>query len=112
LPVNIYEMSSWTRAIVIPLTILYGLKPCWPVPPHARIDELFSPSPAGRGRRGSKRAGAPGEGLNWRSFFLILDRALRLYDRCPVKPGRQRALHRATRWMVDHIDHSEGLAAI
>ena len=60
-PINIYEMSSWTRAIVIPLTILYGLKPCWPVPRHARIDELLS-SPAGRGRRGSQRAGAPGEG--------------------------------------------------
>src|SRR6266581_627316 len=43
-PVNIYEMSSWTRAIVIPLTILYGLKPCWPV--HVDIDELL-PSPSG-----------------------------------------------------------------
>src|SRR5712675_1933173 len=31
--INIYEMSSWTRAIVIPLTILYARKPCWPVPP-------------------------------------------------------------------------------
>jgi len=56
-PVNIYEMSSWTRAIVIPLTILYGLKPCWPVPPHARLDELVPTSPSGRGRRE-----APGEG--------------------------------------------------
>src|SRR3989475_8364856 len=40
-PINIYEMSSWTRAIVIPLTILYARKPCWPVPSRARIDELF-----------------------------------------------------------------------
>src|SRR5438046_4666174 len=79
-PLNIYEMSSWTRAIVIPLTILYGLKPCWPVPRHARIDELL-PSPAGRGSLGSQRAGAPGEGLNWRSFFLILDRALTIAAR-------------------------------
>ena len=110
-PINIYEMSSWTRAIVIPLTILYGLKPCWPVPRHARIDELL-PSPAGRGRRGSQRAGAPGEGLNWRTTFLRFDRALKIYDRLPRKPGRQRALHRATSWMFDHFDRSEGLAAI
>src|SRR5438876_11458170 len=27
-PVNVYEMSSWTRAIVIPLTILNARKPC------------------------------------------------------------------------------------
>src|SRR2546428_10394445 len=40
-PINIYEMSSWTRAIVIPLTILYARKPCWRVPSHARIDELY-----------------------------------------------------------------------
>src|SRR4051812_22973848 len=44
-PINIYEMSSWTRAIVIPLTILYARKPCWPVPSHARLDELFTGKP-------------------------------------------------------------------
>src|SRR5215831_9131114 len=27
LPVNLYEMSSWTRAIVIPMTVLYALRP-------------------------------------------------------------------------------------
>ncbi len=26
-PVNIWEMSSWTRGIVIPLAILYAIKP-------------------------------------------------------------------------------------
>src|SRR5437879_8127056 len=36
---NIYEMSSWTRDIVIPLTILYARKPCWPV--QFGVDELF-----------------------------------------------------------------------
>src|SRR5213594_5112218 len=85
-PINIYEMSSWTRAIVIPLTILYGLKPCWPVPPHARLDELVPTSPSGRGRRE-----APGEGLNWLTVFLRLDRSLKVYDCSPVKPGRQHA---------------------
>ena len=114
-PVNIYEMSSWTRAIVIPLTILYGLKPRWPVPPQARIDELFSPSPprtwsaspTGRSLNRSR-----GEGLNWRTAFLLLDRALKIYDRLPPKPGRERAITRATRWMLDHFERSEGLAAI
>ena len=24
---NLYEMSSWTRAIIVPLSVLYGLKP-------------------------------------------------------------------------------------
>src|SRR5665213_1966123 len=34
---NIYEMSSWTRGIVIPLAILYAQKPYWPVPEWARV---------------------------------------------------------------------------
>jgi squalene-hopene/tetraprenyl-beta-curcumene cyclase len=41
LRVNIYEMSSWTRAIVVPLTILYGHKFRWPAPERARLDDLF-----------------------------------------------------------------------
>src|SRR3989441_10344057 len=110
-PINIYEMSSWTRAIVIPLTILYARKPCWPVPSDARIDELFSdrPSPSGRGQgEGVRKTPA----LNWRSAFLILDRALKLYDRLPWKPGRRRAVGRASQWMLEHFERSEGLAAI
>jgi squalene-hopene/tetraprenyl-beta-curcumene cyclase len=99
-PVNIYEMSSWTRAIVIPLTILYARKPLWEVP--VTLDELLT-RPSGRGER---------EGLNWRRFFLTLDRALKAYDRLPSKPGRARAVRRASAWMMQHFERSEGLAAI
>ena len=105
-PINIYEMSSWTRAIVIPLTILYARKPCWPAPSHARIDELFcDPS-----RKTAAFDYTPG--FNWRNAFLGLDRALKLYDRLSWKPGRERAVRRASEWMLEHFERSEGLAAI
>src|SRR5216684_1022448 len=39
---NIYEMSSWTRGIVIPMTILCTLRPDWRLPEHATVDELFN----------------------------------------------------------------------
>src|SRR3979409_2043480 len=39
---NIYEMSSWTRGIVIPMAILSSLRPEWPLPETARVDELFN----------------------------------------------------------------------
>jgi len=32
LPINIYEMSSWTRAMVVPLTILYAHRFTWSAP--------------------------------------------------------------------------------
>src|SRR5712664_2328679 len=38
---NIYEMSSWTRGIVIPMAILCALRPGWRLPERARVDELF-----------------------------------------------------------------------
>src|SRR5262245_18687210 len=102
--INIYEMSSWTRAIVVPLTILHAHKPCWPV--HTRLDELF--------RDPSNRTSALdwGPGISWRNFFVCLDRALKLYDRLPWKPGRQRAVRAARDWILEHLDRSEGLAAI
>jgi squalene-hopene/tetraprenyl-beta-curcumene cyclase len=104
--INIYEMSSWTRAIVIPLTVLYARKPRWPVPPDVRIDELFCDA-------SRKTAAFDFEpGLSWRNFFLALDRSLKLYDRLPWKPGRERAVGRASSWMLEHLDRSEGLAAI
>jgi squalene-hopene/tetraprenyl-beta-curcumene cyclase len=104
--INIYEMSSWTRAIVIPLTVLYARKPHWPVPPHVRLDELFCDV-------SRKRAAFDFEPkLSWRNIFLGLDRLLKLYDRLPWKPGRERAVGRAAAWMLEHLDRSEGLAAI
>src|SRR5712692_9809646 len=39
--INLYEMSSWSRGILVPLAILYALKPCWPVAESMHVDELF-----------------------------------------------------------------------
>jgi squalene-hopene/tetraprenyl-beta-curcumene cyclase len=35
---NIYEMSSWTRGIVIPMAILSALRPNWRLPEFAHVD--------------------------------------------------------------------------
>lgn len=104
---NIYEMSSWTRAIVIPLAILYATKPQWSLPLHANVDELY--------RDPSRKTAAfdwDDQALSWRNLFLALDRALKLYERLPWKPLRERALRQAREWMLTHLERSEGLAAI
>ncbi len=104
---NIYEMSSWTRGIVIPLMILYSVKPLWPLPAHARVDELF------RDPKNKTAAFAwDSQILTWRNFFLTLDRAFKLYERIPFKPFRGKALARARQWLIDHLQRSEGLGAI
>ena len=104
---NIYEMSSWTRTIVIPLAILYAHKPRWSLPAHARVDELFR-DPA----RKTAAFDWDRQFFTWRNFFLALDRAFKLYERLPWKPLRQRALEQARQWLLEHLERSDGLGAI
>ena len=49
LPLNfLYQMSSWTRAIVVSLSIVHAANPQRPVPAGFNLDELWAPgvSPA------------------------------------------------------------------
>ena len=105
--INIYEMSSWTRGIVIPMAILSALRPDWRLPEHARVDELFKdPSNKTAAFDWSKQL------ISWKNFFLALDRALKAYEKLPWKPLRQRAIREAKQWMLHHIERTDGLAAI
>ena len=104
---NIYEMSSWTRGIVIPMAILSALRPDWRLPERARVDELFKDI--------SHKAAAfdwSKQLISWRNVFLAIDRGLKLYEKLPWKPLRNRALREAKAWMLAHMERSEGLAAI
>jgi squalene-hopene/tetraprenyl-beta-curcumene cyclase len=104
---NIYEMSSWTRGIVIPMAILSTLRPDWRVPESAHVDELFKdPSHKAAAFDWSDKL------ISWKNFFLALDRGFKLYEKSPWKPLRQRALREAKQWMLDHMERSEGVAAI
>ncbi|MBV9887921.1 MAG: squalene--hopene cyclase [Acidobacteria bacterium] len=104
---NIYEMSSWTRGIVIPMAILSALRPDFRLPEHARVDELFvDPSHKESAFDWSDSL------ISWRNFFLAADRAMKLYEKLPWKPLRNRALREAKAWVLEHIERTEGLAAI
>src|SRR5260370_658053 len=79
--INIYEMSSWTRGIVIPLMILSARKPRFTVQSSLAVDTLFrDPSRKLQAFDWDKRV------LSWRNFFLTLDRCVKLYERVPWKP--------------------------
>ena len=68
---NIYEISSWSRSILVPLAIIYAKKPFKKIPPEQGIDELFVGGRANsilRLRMDRKQL------FSWRNFFLVLDR--------------------------------------
>lgn len=97
---NIYEMSSWSRAILIPLSIIWAHKPRCAVDPSAGITELYA------ARRPRARAGF------WPTVFHGVDRGLKLLEKLPVKPSREVALRRAERWILRRLEGSDGLGAI
>jgi squalene-hopene/tetraprenyl-beta-curcumene cyclase len=105
--VNLLEMSSWTRAIVVPLTIIYARRPDWEIPQSARVEELFRHS-----SRKPAMFGWDASIFSWRNFFLAMDAMLKMYERVPWKPLRQRALTAAECWLREHLERSEGLATI
>src|ERR1700723_4629217 len=106
-PINIYEMSSWTRGIVIPLSLIYAHKPDWRLPEGVTATELFK-------EPGSKPKSFKWDSsvISWKNLFLTLDRALKLYERLPWKPFRDLAPSLARKWMVDRLERSEGLGTI
>ncbi len=105
--INLYEISSWSRGILVPMAILYALRPPWRIPESARLDELFR-DPEHR----YKAFAWDGSVFTWRNFFLCIDRVMKFVERLPWKPFRQRALRAAESWLMEHLERTEGLAAI
>lgn len=105
---NIYEISSWSRQILIPLSICYAKKPFKKIPDEWNIDELFP-----QGRHGSAlRLKWDKKLFSWRNFFLVLDRLCHGFERIHIRPLRSVALRAAENWMLARLEKSDGLGAI
>jgi squalene-hopene/tetraprenyl-beta-curcumene cyclase len=101
-PINLYEMSSWTRGIVVPLSIMWASKPYCPVPEHLNIGELLLDKSVNM----SARRGF------WKTIFNTTDYTLKLLERKRWSPSREKALKSCEQWMITHFDKSDGIGAI
>ncbi len=105
---NIYAMSSWTRTIVVPLTIFSAYRPVRQVPAAKGIGELFvQPSqtrlwPLPPTRRL----------LTVHNLFLGLDWVLKRLEMWEPRALRQAAVAKASAWMRAHFADSDGVGAI
>lgn len=108
-PFNIYALSAWTRAIVIPLSVIWACRPSVAVPSHARLDELF---PDDR-RHVPLRAAMPADGIfSWTTLFLLWDKGLKRLEGRGPRWIRAWALRRAEHWILERLRESDGLGAI
>jgi len=99
-PFSIYNFASWARATMVPLCVLSARQHVRPLPPAARLDELFPEGRAAFDYRLPRRGGV----LSWESFFRFTDRALHFLQRHRLLPGRRAALQRCLEWIVRHQD--------
>jgi squalene-hopene/tetraprenyl-beta-curcumene cyclase len=105
---NIYEISSWSRAILVPLSVAFAKKPFKKIPAEMGIEELFV---GGRYGNHLHLKWNP-QKISWRNFFLVLNRIVHFCERFNIRPLRKLALKRAEQWMLDRFEKSDGLGAI
>ena len=94
---NLYNVSAWTRTMILPLGIVTTYKPIREIPQQLRIDELYLDKEA------ANHMPAP-KGLiprNWRDAFLRIDRILKGYNASPIQWLRQHAMQKAEKWLLD-----------
>ncbi len=108
-PFNIYEISYWSRTILIPLAVVYATRP--PAAPgdgRLNLDELWRDPGLKRAQITNLQSG----GSFWRTFFLMVNRLLKGHESFPWKPFRFKALQTADRWISDRLIETDGLGAI
>lgn len=111
-PVNLYAVSSWSRTIIVPLSIISAVRPTRKIAPQLGIRELFMREP--ENWPPLRCAGLPGgTGLfSWDRFFRGVDGLLKWCQRRRLLPLRKRAIRAAEAWMLKRFERSDGLGAI
>lgn len=102
----LYQMSSWTRAIVMPLAIIQALNTEGrPAPSGFDLEELFVP-----GAPLSLQSDA--DTFTWKNLFLRVDRFLKWWELRGPRGIRRKAIEQAQRWILAHLEKTDGLGAI
>lgn len=109
---NLYAVSYWSRAVIIPLLIIFAHRPLCSVSQEQGIAELFLEPLDIVDYARVPPLHRDSTLLSWRNFFVWVDSLLRLYESYPIKSLRKKALKNAEHWMIEHMDGEGGLGAI
>ncbi|MDE1044930.1 MAG: squalene--hopene cyclase [Nitrospinaceae bacterium] len=106
-PFNIYEISSWSRGTVVPLSVVRSFEPVHELPEGHDVQELFTEKDQDLG---FKPNGLPF--TNWRDTFIYLDRFIKFVGKFPFKPLRKKALGKVEEWTLRHQEDEGDFAGI
>ncbi|WP_437230488.1 terpene cyclase/mutase family protein [Planctomicrobium sp. SH661] len=115
-PFNIYEMSAWSRTIVVPLSLVWAFQPRRSLPPEHHIDELFLRSaaelPVVMENSGQLDGMKQQTWIPWDKVFRTVDQVWKFFERMHLKPFREYSRRRAAKWVLRRLEKSDGLGAI
>jgi squalene-hopene/tetraprenyl-beta-curcumene cyclase len=97
---NIYEFSSWSRSVIVPLMIIFAKKPAVKLEGFEGIDELYLAPPD----QSAVAVEWSEELVSWRNFFVLADRLLKVVERRTPPAVRAAAVRRAEQWLLEHQD--------
>ena len=111
-PANLYAVSSWSRTIIVPLSIVSATRPVRRLEPGRGVRELFLKEPDEW--PALRCPGLPGGTglLSWDRFFRTVDGFWKWCQRWRLTPLRRRAIGRCEEWILDRLEESDGLGAI
>ena len=88
MPFNLYDFSCWARGTVGPLCIVIARRPIRDL--GVDVPEIVNPG------TNERMHNVPGSGWLW-----WVDRSLKLYERSPIKPGRENACKKMAEWVIE-----------
>lgn len=104
-PFHFHKVSYWSRTVMIPLSVLYTLKPKARNPKRIHIRELFkTPKEQGKAHFPIRS--------RFNRAVLFLERTGRHLEPLIPKRMRSRALKKAEEWIVKRLNGTDGLGAI
>ncbi len=104
-PFHLDKVSYWSRAVMVPLSIICSLKAKARNPRKVDVQELFVVPPEKEKNYFEVRSA-----LN--RFVLYIERISRLFEKYFPKKMRNKAMKKAEAWMIARLNGVDGLGAI
>ncbi|MEZ4704841.1 MAG: squalene--hopene cyclase [Bdellovibrionota bacterium] len=106
-PIDLYEFSSWSRLVIIPLLIIFDQKPVCTLGVHENVHEVSvaaSQSKLTEKIEELVKENFSSPKANMEQVFRWLQTLISGYEKISLKPIRNRALDLAEKWILDHQD--------
>ncbi|MDO8528224.1 MAG: squalene--hopene cyclase [Deltaproteobacteria bacterium] len=102
-PMNIYHFSSWARASIVPLLVVFNQRRTVKV--DIDLEELYAEPLEGRHWKLNRKVSP----LSIERIFILMDRGLKYVDKIPFKPWRRQAVEKCIDWVWEHMQKTEDI---